>query len=214
MRYINLTKRFFCAFVAVAALDLCAITPDEALQKLVSGNEKYAKDLSVCPDRLQERRTSVVSNQSPFAVILGCSDSRVAPEIIFDQGIGDLFVVRVAGNVIGPIEMDSVEYAIKYLGASLVVVLGHENCGALQAILDGHTDEIEAIAMQMSREVLEAKYHGKDALKWLIDKNVSDTVDKIKTFKPNILRIQEKKLKVVGAYYELDTGKVIYFPEK
>ena len=122
--------------------------------------------------------------------------------------------MRVAGNVIGPIEMDSVEYAIKYLGANLVVVLGHENCGALQAVLDGKTEEIEAIAMEMSRDVLEAKYHGKDALPWLIRKNVTDAVAKIKAFAPNQKRLAEKALKVIGGYYELETGKVIYFPEK
>lgn len=203
-----------CAFFCSTTAFLFSLEPDDALKKLQEGNDRYVKDLSICPDRVQERRTLLVSDQTPFAVVLGCSDSRVAPEIIFDQGIGDLFVVRVAGNVVGPIEMDSVEYAIKYLGASLVVVLGHENCGALKTILEGNYQEIEAIAMEMSRDVLEAKYHGKDALKWLIDKNVKDSVDKISAFLPNQKRIEAKKLKVVGAYYELESGKVIYYPAK
>ena len=84
--------------------------------------------------------------QKPFAIILGCSDSRVSPEILFDQGIGDLFIVRVAGNVAGPVELDSIEYAALYLKSSLVLVLGHENCGAITAVLDGQTKEIEHVA--------------------------------------------------------------------
>lgn len=214
MQTLNWTKYSLCAFIASLSCSLFAVTPDEALQKLVEGNARHANDSVVCPERMQERRSALTSTQNPFAVVLGCSDSRVAPEIIFDQGIGDLFVVRVAGNVVGPIEMDSIEYAIKYLGASLLVVLGHENCGALKTILEGNTSEIEAIAMQMSREVLEAKNHGKDALFWLIHKNVQDTVDRIIAFAPNMKRIQDKQLKVVGAYYEIESGKVTFLPQK
>lgn len=207
-------QKFFLTLALFLSGSLTGITPDEALQKLVEGNTRYVNDLSVCVDRQQERRASLTSSQNPFAVVLGCSDSRVAPEIIFDQGIGDLFVVRVAGNIVGPIEINSIEYAVKQLGASLVIVLGHENCGALKAVLDGEWKEIEAIAMEMSKEVREAKSHGKDALKWLIDTNVADSVSKIVNFGPNSERIKEKKLKVLGAYYELSSGKVTYFSKE
>src|SRR5205807_2415474 len=103
----ELFKRFLLVLAVVIPCGLFSLTPKETLERLVEGNERYATDKLLHPDRTQDRREETVSTQEPFAVILGCSDSRVAPEILFDQGIGDLFPVRVAGNVVGPIELES-----------------------------------------------------------------------------------------------------------
>ncbi len=185
-----------------------ALTPDAALKKLAEGNLRYMKDKLTCPDRVQERREALISKQTPFAVILGCSDSRVAPEIIFDQGIGDLFVVRVAGNVLGPAEIDSLEYAVIHLHAPLIVVLGHENCGAIKAVLAGETSDIEFVADAIERSLNLPKEKGSYTLPKAIRKNAVAVVDELKKH-PQFAHLAERnQLKIVGGYYQLSDGKV------
>jgi carbonic anhydrase len=123
----------FMTFLGQLSLD--AMTCEMGLQRLKEGNQRYVEDKLIHPDRTSERREALQSKQQPFAIIVGCSDSRVAPEIVFDQGVGDLFIVRVAGNVVGPIELDSIEYAAEYLKSCLIVVMGHQNCGAVDAVM-------------------------------------------------------------------------------
>jgi carbonic anhydrase len=108
-------------------------TPDDALQELLAGNERFVTGARIHPHQDAERRAAVANAQRPFAVIFGCSDSRLAAEIIFDRGLGDLFVVRTAGHIVGPEVLASIEYGVTILGAPLVVVLGHDSCGAVQA---------------------------------------------------------------------------------
>ncbi|MFS8564269.1 MAG: hypothetical protein LVR00_08190 [Rhabdochlamydiaceae bacterium] len=145
----------------------------------------------------------------PFAVIVGCSDSRVSPEIIFDQTIGDLFVVRVAGNVIGPIELDSIEYSVDKLDTPLVVILGHQKCGAVSAVLSGSGDEdIESIAPYIQEAVDETKNMTGDPLTNAIKANVTNGIKTLKKSRVIGALLKSKKLKIVGAYYELATGKV------
>jgi carbonic anhydrase len=103
-----------------------------ALQRLVEGNKRYADNKPMHPRQGEERRKGIIAKQAPYAVIVGCSDSRVPPEIIFDEGLGDLFVVRVAGNVLGPIELESVAYSVSNFNPSIILVLGHENCRAIK----------------------------------------------------------------------------------
>ena len=184
------------------------LTPDLALQKLMEGNARSASDQLLHPNRTVERREAIVAQQNPFAVIVGCSDSRVPPEIIFDQGLGDLFIVRVAGNVIGPIELDSIEYAVKYLGASLILVMGHQNCGAVTAVLAGQTQEIEDVA-----NLIEPALKGKKNLSvdTAVKANVIHVVDYLKSLGNKSCvgyLAKEGKLKVAGGYYDLSTGKV------
>src|ERR1700731_371027 len=100
------------------------LSPDEALQKLLAGNQRYVQDVPTRPEQSAMRRTQVAVNQHPFAIVLGCSDSRVPPEIIFDQGLGDLFVVRVAGNVLDDYGLGSFEYAVEHLHSPLIILLG------------------------------------------------------------------------------------------
>ena len=139
---------------------------------------------------------------------MGCSDSRVSPTIIFDQGIGDLFEIRVAGNVVGPLEIASVEFAATNLGSSLIFVVGHQNCGAVRAVLSNQTKGIEPIAIKIE-EALKQKNSPKDiSLEKAIKTNVQATVNQIRKNPAIAQLILQKKLQVVGGYYSLDTGVV------
>ncbi|MGE5195836.1 MAG: carbonic anhydrase, partial [Anaerolineae bacterium] len=118
---------------------------DTSLKTLIEGNERYVNDTPLCEDQFKQKRETMISKQRPLAAIVGCSDSRVPPEIVFDQSLGDLFVVRVAGNVVGPIEMDSIEFSADKLHTPLIVVLGHEGCAAVKAVLEGKIVEEEIV---------------------------------------------------------------------
>lgn len=183
-------------------------TPKEALIELFKGNERHIKNLHENNRRDQERRTAISTKQTPFAIIVGCSDSRVAPEIIFDQGLGDIFVVRVAGNVVGPIGLSSVEYSAEYLHSPLILVLGHENCGAVKAVLAGQTLDIEPIAVKVEAAIKEYSSHLPNKLEDAVKANVRAVVEQLKKAPPIAKLIKENKLDVVGGYYELDSGKV------
>ncbi len=179
------------------------MTPDEALQRLIEGNQRYVHDRLLHPNRSSDRREEIWERQNPFAIIVGCSDSRVAPEIIFDQGLGDLFIVRVAGNVIGPIELDSIAYSTSYLGSSLVLVLGHESCGAVTAVLNGTTTNIEDVASLIKPAIQHAKN-----IEEAVKSNVQWVVQYLRNA-PLLKRlISEKKIDCIGAYYHLGTGNI------
>jgi carbonic anhydrase len=175
----------------------------------MKGNERYVKDALEHPNRTAERREAVACKQAPFAIIVGCSDSRVSPEILFDQGIGDLFVVRVAGNVIGSIELDSIDYAALVLKASVILVLGHESCGAVNAVLHGETSGMESIARLIHPAIeQEKKVKPHNMLESCIKKNAQNM--KSYLLKTSILKklVKEGKIEVHAAYYDLQTGVV------
>ncbi len=138
-------------------------TPAEALRFLLDGNDRFVRDDAAHPNQDAERRTAAVTAQHPFAVVFGCSDSRVAAEIVFDRGLGDLFVVRTAGHLVGEEVLASVEYAVAVLGTPLVVVLGHDSCGAIGAALDAHVSgvtpsgHLRHIVERLSPQILEAR---------------------------------------------------------
>ncbi len=113
------------------------VGPDEAMKRLIYGNRRFVNGETQHPNQSAEYRLALAKGQRPYAVVVACSDSRVCPEIIFDQGLGDLFVVRVAGNTIGNVELGSIEYAVEHLGATLILVVGHEKCGAVGAAIQG-----------------------------------------------------------------------------
>lgn len=184
------------------------ITPDMALQRLMIGNQRFYQDQMSHADHSRDRREDTASLQKPFAVILGCSDSRVLPEIIFDQGIGDLFVIRVAGNVVGPLELDSIEYSVLVNGSSVIVVLGHENCGAVKAVLAKTTKDIEAIAALIEPAIAQVNPQAPNAVETAVKANVHAVVEQLKQSTPISTFMRDNKLKVVGAYYNLRTGKV------
>jgi carbonic anhydrase len=158
----------------------------------MEGNRRFAKENSAHPNRCHETRMLTSKRQKPFAAILTCSDSRVSPEIIFDQGIGDLFIVRVAGNVAGPLEIASLNFGVHALGSELVLVLGHENCGAIQAVLKGQGELIAPIA-----DLIQIG-------------SIRKEPDAIKHNAKNVASCLKEKLSVHVAcgYYHLTTGQV------
>jgi carbonic anhydrase len=180
-----------------------AVPPAESLKRLMDGNQRYMNDQLLYPNHSSDRRGEIAAKQKPFATILGCSDSRVAPEIIFDQGLGDLFIVRVAGNVVGPIELDSIDYSVKYLGASLILVMGHEACGAVTAVMEGQTADIEAVA-----ELIEPSIQGAKTADEAIKANVRAVVAYLKQTPVLKKYIAQKKLEIVAAYYDMGPGSV------
>jgi carbonic anhydrase len=194
----------FLSILAPATLLGVWMPSDDALTKLVEGNKRYMNETLKYANRSNERRTSSVEGQSPFAVILACSDSRTAPEIIFDQGIGDLFVVRVAGNVAGPVEIASIEYGVLALESSLVVVLGHQNCGAIQAVLAGQTQDIEPVANLIAPSVAKKNLSLEAATK-INAQHFAKIVSKNPVLAQ---KIKDKRLKVVAGYYDFNSGKV------
>ena len=189
---------------------------DEAVAKLLDGNKRYvANQQSMHPRRSAERRTSVTEQQTPFAAILGCSDSRVPTEILFDQGLGDLFVVRVAGHVVDAATLGSIEYAVAGLGVSLVLVLGHERCGAVQAamtMLDAHRsipEYFKPIATKIQAAIETTKDHSGDRLGNAVRENVRHVVKQLEQVGSVLHRsIEQEGVKVIGAKYDLDVGKV------
>ncbi|MBS0624561.1 MAG: carbonic anhydrase [Verrucomicrobia bacterium] len=183
-------------------------TPEEALKTLMDGNERFATDQSLHPDRTSERRQETAQVQEPFAIILGCSDSRVSPEILFDQGIGDLFIVRVAGNVLGPVELDSIDFSAFYLHSSLIMVLGHENCGAVTAVISGQTKSIEAVANLIQPAAFKTRHQKENRLENTIKENVRIVVKQLKNSPVIAELIRQKKIDVVGGYYNFHTGEV------
>jgi carbonic anhydrase len=208
-------KKYFIFILCLSGkLSAQIENPDEALNTLVEGNERYVQDQLISPRRDAIRRESTVSRQNPFAVILTCSDSRVPPEILFDQGVGDVFVVRVAGNVAGPLETESIEFAVKYLGSVLVMVLGHENCGAVNAVLKGTTKDIESIATLIQPAIKMAQRQKGNRLENAIIDNVESVINKLKNNALLSQYIQEEKLKIVGGYYNLASGKVTLIESK
>lgn len=202
------------AIFASAAEETQGITGEQALLKLMDGNARFASGNATHPDQSAERRAEVVSAQHPFAVVVGCSDSRVPPEIVFDQGIGDIFVVRTAGEVMDNASLGSIEYAVEHLSVPLVVVLGHDSCGAVKAAVEGGEapGHIASLVEAIKPAVDEAK-NGTQAQDQLlnisIDNNVKNIVSDLNSSEPILSEyVKEGKLKIVGARYHLDSGKV------
>lgn len=188
-----------------------ALTPDEALSKLMEGNQRFVTNRRLNPNQDSVRIRQVATGQAPFAAILSCADSRVAPEIVFDQGIGDLFVVRVAGNIAITEDIASEEFAVGVLKAPLLVVLGHERCGAVQAALETATElpgVIESLVYAIRPAVTASEGKSGDRLTNAIKENVRLQVQRLQTSSVIAKAVAEGKLKVVGAYYDLDTAEV------
>ncbi|MFO0752222.1 MAG: carbonic anhydrase [Thermodesulfovibrionales bacterium] len=187
------------------------VSPEQALRKLLDGNQRYVAGKTTGPNRTVARRSFVAKGQKPFAVILGCSDSRVPPEVLFDQGLGDLFVIRNAGNVADPVVIGSIEYAVEHLGVHLIMVLGHKKCGAVDATVKGGEapGSIKSIVEKIQPAVEKAKLKQGDLLANSVKSNVKMVAEQLIREKPILAHsIEEGELKVVGAYYDLDTGAV------
>ena len=200
-----------CSALPLRAEEAGGVGADEALARLVAGNMRFIEMKLAHPDQDAGCRTNLSKGQQPFAVILGCSDSRVPPEVIFDQGLGDLFVVRVAGNVADDIGIASIEYAVEHLGSRLIVVLGHERCGAVTAaviggVLPGH---LPVLMTALKPAVDKSKGAAGDVVDNAILSNVELTTAQLRESKPLLAEMVEKgEIKILGARYDLDTGAV------
>ncbi len=188
------------------------ITPDQALDRLMEGNQRFVQQKQTHPDQNMARIQEVAGGQAPFAAILSCADSRVAPEIIFDQGLGDLFVVRVAGNIATIEDVGSEEYAVAILGTPLIMVLGHESCGAVTAAVEREElpGVIESLVLAIDPAVQIAKQQNQpgDLLTNAIKANVKLQKDRLQYSSVIRSAIEAGKLKIVGAYYDLHTGAI------
>ena len=189
---------------------------DELIQRLKEGNQRYASGQSINAITSVDTRRSLVSSQQPFAAVLGCADSRAIPELIFDAEIGELFVVRVAGNVINPQINGSLEYAVKHLGVSLIVVLGHQNCGAVSATLDNYDGpgHIQSITEAISGAIDEVKDIPGDPLRNAVQANACRTAHLISDTEPILsAAVEADQLSVVPAYYDFEQGLVEFLKE-
>ncbi len=198
--------------------DQPGVAPAEAISKLKEGNGRYTNGNLQHPGQTAERRAELAKTQHPFATILSCSDSRVPPEIVFDQGLGDLFIVRVAGNVINDEGLGSIEYSVDHLGTRLIVVLGHQSCGAVKAAREtiaakgkapGH---IESLVTAI-KPAVEAT--AKDDLDTTVKANVKHVVQALRSSTPILKsKVDSGDVQVIGGYYSLDTGAVTFLGDK
>jgi len=191
-------------------------TGDFALAELSAGNTHHVAHRYRHPHETANRQRELVSGQHPHAEILSCSDSRVPPEVIFDQGLGDLFVVRVAGNVVSDTELGSLEYGAAHLHVPLLVVLGHQHCGAVTAAVDGDGVEghISALMTLLRPAVEKTRGLPGDPVENAVKANVEMVVKQLRTSTPLLAElVAHRKLKVVGAVYSLDTGRVTWLPD-
>ena len=203
------------------------MTANEALQRLQQGNKRFVSGVRSIDSLVKQmQREDFVNRQAPFAIILGCSDSRVPAELVFDQGLGDLFVIRVAGNIVAPSQVGSVEFAVSQFGMPLVVVLGHSMCGAVKATLE----EIKRPSDQTSSNVLSIVSRIRPSVELLLETDLHDDPEHLlkAAIRSNILAstnslrhgsqmleqlILEDRLAIVAAEYSLETGVVEFITE-
>lgn len=211
MKIITLIGLIFL-LTAASAQNNSGVTPTRALEMLKEGNQRFINGTPAKPRQDYSRLIEVAAGQKPFATIVGCSDSRVPNEIIFDQGLGDLFIVRTAGQVSAYASWGSIEFAEEVLGTRLIVVLGHTQCGAVQAAVNlpevpGH---IVTLINAIKPAVEKAKEkHPHDLVNASIQENVRMQVDQLKKLEPVLARrVREGSLMIVGAVYDLNTGRV------
>lgn len=175
------------------------------------GNQRYVAKKPLHPNQSAERRAEIAKSQHPFAIVLGCSDSRVPPEVIFDQGLGDLFVIRVAGNIVDNAVLGSIEYAVEHLHPPLVMVLGHKKCGAVSAaVAGGHAPgHINSLVEAIMPAVERARNRAGDLVENTVRINVDMAVGQLKSSEPILAQLsREGKLMIIGSRYDLETGAV------
>jgi carbonic anhydrase len=182
-----------------------------ALQELITGNKRFVEGRPRHPDQEEEDRDDIAERQRPSAVVLGCSDSRVPPTIVFDQGLGFIFEVRTAGHVIDNVVLGSIEYAVTHLRTQLVLVLGHTECGALDAALDGGSPQghLSAVTGALQPIVKAVRGARGDPLSLAVKANVKWVRDRLRVKEPILSQlVHQGRLEIEGAIYDLDTGKV------
>ncbi|MBE8992446.1 carbonic anhydrase [Nostoc sp. LEGE 12450] len=187
-----------------------SLSPDAALQKLIEGNQRFVDHHPQYPDQSALRLQEVAQAQHPFATILSCADSRVPAEIVFDQGIGDIFDVRIAGNIATHEAIGSIEYAVVLLGSPLLMVMGHERCGAVTAAVQKESlpGDISTFVKAIKPALKKVKDQPGDAVENAVVANVQYQIERLQKSKLLSEQVQSGKLKIVGGRYDLDTGRV------
>jgi len=196
---------------APAAAPAAVLTPDQVLQRLLEGNQRYVAGQPTHPDQSVERRSELAASQAPLAVVLTCSDSRVSPELFFDQGLGDLFVIRNAGNVLDDHVIGTMEYAVEHLHVGLIIVVGHSKCGAVSAAVAG--GEIPGHIRSLTDAIAPALEDAKDAPGDKIDnvvranaRRAAATLTHVEPFLKSA--VSAGHLRIVAARYDISTGQV------
>jgi len=184
----------------------------QALNELIHGNRRYVTERYAYGDTGAERRRELTQGHYPFAAIMSCSDSRVPPEIIFDQGLGDIFVVRTAGQVVDSIALGSLEYAVKYLGVRLVVVLGHQDCGAVEAAIAGYPQpgQIQEVVDAIQPAVWAARRQCGNLLTNSLVNNIYLGIRRLTTSQLLQRKLAIGELKIIGAMYCMKSGRVLF----
>ena len=198
--------------ISLANSNIENISSEDALKKLKKGNERFVKFNSKHPDESKARRKEMLKGQHPFVVILSCSDSRVPLELIFDQGLGDLFEIKNAGNVLDEHVIGSIEYAVMHCGVKLVVIMGHQDCGAIAATLSGisETKYIQSLEDSIQPAIEDCKCKGLEINSDNVVKaHVMQDINELMEQDLELVKyMKENNVKIVPAYYHLDTGKV------
>lgn len=200
------------------------IQAQQALDRLKAGNQRFIGNLENGNTAIENKHSALALEQNPFAIILGCSDARVPAEIVFDQGLGDLFVIRVAGNVVAPSQIGSIEYAVEQFGTPLVVVMGHSRCGAIEATVNelttseaSRSPNLRSIVDRISPSVetlmeTELKEDKEQIIHYAVRANVRASVGHLKRGSEILEQLlSQGKLLIVGAQYFIETGKVEFF---
>jgi carbonic anhydrase len=205
--------------VAALAAEKSTVSAEQAEKLLKEGSQRFIK--SYCgknPKQGNKCLADVNMSQAPFAVVVACSDSRVPPELLFDRGLGDLFIIRLAGNIVNDAALGSIEYAVEHLGVPLVVVMGHKRCGAVQAAVEAVNknekvpEHLSAIVNAIKPAVEQVKGQPGDEVDNAVRANIKLVVAKIKAAKPIIApAVKAGKVRVLGAYFDLDDGRVTFF---
>ena len=200
-----------------ASHDIDNLSAKEALKKLEKGNKRFVELKLKHPDENKSRRKEMLKGQHPFVVILSCSDSRVPAELIFDQGLGDIFVIRNAGNVLDDHVIGSIEYAVMHCGVKLIVIMGHQDCGAIAATLSGvsETKYIQSLEDSIKPAIDDCKKKGLEINSDNVVKaHVSQDIDELLSQDVELVKyMKEHDVQIVGAYYHLDSGKVDFMQD-
>jgi carbonic anhydrase len=195
---------------AVSAEHAPAMSAEQALKLLLEGNQRFIAGKMEHPNQTPARRVEVAKGQHPFAAVLTCSDSRTGPEVVFDRGLGDIFVVRVAGNVADQVVIESLDYSVKHLGVRVVMILGHRRCGAVTAAVEGHEEpgDVGPMLTELRPAVEASKGEPGDPVENAVRENVKLVVKKLATSEELAAMVKSGELKIVGGVYDLDTGKI------